>query len=67
MSELCLAIHGKIISVKGENAVVDYGSEKRTARNIIGAKAGDFVIVQQKMVVERIDAKHAAAMQELLQ
>jgi len=53
---MCLAVPGKIVALKqkGKIAVVDYGSEKREAANLIRAKKGDRVIVQHKSVVEKI-------------
>ncbi|MBN1940736.1 MAG: HypC/HybG/HupF family hydrogenase formation chaperone [Candidatus Diapherotrites archaeon] len=53
---MCLAIPGKIVKLKenGKTAIVDYGTERREAGNIIGAKIGDNVIVQHKLVVEKI-------------
>ncbi len=54
---MCLAVPGKIIELKqkGKIAIIDYGTEKREAANLIGAKKGDKVIVQHKNVVEKID------------
>lgn len=52
---MCLAIPGKIILIEGDVATVDYGSEKRKAKIIEGKfKKGDFVIVQGKIVIEKV-------------
>lgn len=54
---MCLAIPGKIVELKkdGKIAVVDYGPEKREANNILAnAGVGNWVLVQQKAVVEII-------------
>jgi hydrogenase assembly chaperone HypC/HupF len=52
---MCLAIPGKIISIQDGIATVDYGSEKRQARIIVGDYAiGDFVLVQAKLVVDKV-------------
>ncbi len=52
---MCLAIPGKIISIKQDIAVIDYGSEKRKARIVEGDyAAGDYVIVQGKIVIEKV-------------
>lgn len=40
---------------KGKSVVVDYGTEKRSASIIDGRyKVGDFVIVQGKIVVDKV-------------
>ncbi|HLC65683.1 MAG TPA: HypC/HybG/HupF family hydrogenase formation chaperone [Candidatus Nanoarchaeia archaeon] len=52
---MCLAIPGKIIAVKGKTATIDYGSEKRKATIVVGDyKSGDYVIVQGKIVIEKV-------------
>ncbi len=52
---MCLAIPGKIIAIRGGIATVDYGSEKREARIVVGEyTVGDFVIVQAKIVVDKV-------------
>jgi len=57
---MCFAIPGKIISIKGKIATVDYSGEKREADcSFIKVKAGDYVIVQNKLVIEKIPEKEA--------
>jgi len=59
---MCLAIPGKVVEIKdnGKIAIVDYGSEKREADNsLVKAKVGDWVIVQFKVVVERLSEEEA--------
>ena len=62
---MCLAIPGKVVELKdnGKIAIVDYGSEKRKADNsLVKAKVGEWVLVQFKMVVDKLseaDAKEA--------
>ncbi len=54
---MCLAIPGKIVEKIGNKVVVDYGSEKRKATVLDGKfKVGDFVIVQGKIVVDKVPA-----------
>ena len=54
---MCLAIPGKIVAKKGKTVTVDYGTEKRTAVVVEGDfKVGDFVIVQGKIVVDKVPA-----------
>ena len=57
---MCLAYPGKIMKIKKEIATIDYGSEKRTARIVEKKyKAGDYVIVQGKLVIEKVPKKSA--------
>jgi len=56
MNFMCLAIPGKIIEIKGDTAVVDYGGVERRAKIIHGNYGvGDRVIVSNKIIVEKID------------
>ncbi|MEK6943254.1 MAG: HypC/HybG/HupF family hydrogenase formation chaperone [Nanoarchaeota archaeon] len=57
---MCLAVPGKIIEIKGNEAVVDYDIEKRRAVLLEKTyKIGDYVIVQGKVVVQKIEKKEA--------
>jgi len=51
---MCFAIPGKIIEIKKDLALVDYGKTKIVARIIKGNyKMGDYVLVQSKIVIEK--------------
>jgi hydrogenase expression/formation protein HypC len=57
---MCLAIPGKIVEIKNDIAVVDYGSEKREARLFNDEiKIGDYVVVQNKLILQKIPEKQA--------
>ena len=57
---MCFAYPGKIVGIKGDSATVDYGSEKRTAKLIERKyKVGDYVVVQGKVVIEKIPTRDA--------
>ena len=59
---MCLSVPGKIIELKENIAVVDYKSEKRTAKVIENTyKKGDYVIVQGGLVLQKIERKEAIA------
>lgn len=63
---MCLAIPGKIIEIKGEVAVVEYGSEKREARLMNPEiKIGDYVAVQNQLILQSIPEKEALESIEL--
>ena len=64
---MCLAIPGKIMEITKDVATIDYGSERRQARIIEGSfKKGDFVIVQGKMVIEKVPASQVKQWLELV-
>ena len=57
---MCLAIPGKITEIKDGIAVVDYGEEKREARLINeDIKVGDYVVVQNKLILQSIPENEA--------
>ncbi|MEM4257476.1 MAG: HypC/HybG/HupF family hydrogenase formation chaperone [Candidatus Diapherotrites archaeon] len=58
---MCLAVPGKVVSLreKGKIAVIGYGKKIVSAYNLIKAKKGDWVLIQQKTVVEKIDSETA--------
>lgn len=59
---MCLALPGKIVELKenGKIAVLDYGGEKREANNeFLKANVGEWVIVQFKIAVQKINEKEA--------
>ncbi len=65
---MCLAIPGKIIEIEKDIATVSYGSETRKAKILKGDfKLGDFVIIQNKIVIEKVPEENFKAWAELLQ
>ena len=57
---MCLAIPGRIVKISGEDAVVDYGAERREAKMISkDFKIGDYVIVQARTVMLKVPAEQA--------
>ena len=64
---MCLAIPGKIIEIKNDIALIDYGSEKRQAKIIIGDfKINDYVIVQGKIIIEKVPEEQVQGWLNLL-
>jgi len=57
---MCLAIPGKVVKIKGDSAIVDYGEEQREAR-LIGKdiKVGDYVVVQNKLILLKMPEEQA--------
>ncbi len=65
---MCLAIPGKVLEVKGKEAVVDYGGVKRTVRvDLVEARAGDYVVVHAGYAIEVMDEKEAQETLKLLE
>lgn len=57
---MCLAIPGKIISAKNQQAVVDFdGAKKEINLALVEAEAGDWVIVHAGFAIEKLDEKEA--------
>ncbi len=58
---MCLAIPGKVVELheKGKKAVVEQPGVKREVLNAINAKLGDFVLVQQGFIVEKLSQAEA--------
>ncbi len=57
---MCFAFPGKILKIEGTEALIDYESETRTAHLISdGFKEGDYVIVQGKIVLEKVRKEDA--------
>lgn len=57
---MCLAIPGRVVEIKEGKAIVDYGKEKREA-NVINdeIKVGDYVVVQNKLILQSVPEKQA--------
>ncbi|MAG39089.1 HypC/HybG/HupF family hydrogenase formation chaperone [Candidatus Woesearchaeota archaeon] len=58
---MCFSVPGKIESIKGEQAIIDYQGEKRTASIALkkDSKVGDYVIVNAKFVMEKLPKDEA--------
>ncbi len=72
MSSMCLAIPGKVVSVEGKDAEVDFGGVLRRVNiSLVEVKPGDWVVVHAGFAIETMDedeAKETLSMwQELLE
>ncbi len=57
---MCLAVPGKIIEIKDKKAIIDYIDEKREADcSLIKCNPGEYVIVSNGMVIDKILEKEA--------
>ncbi|MDD3492506.1 MAG: HypC/HybG/HupF family hydrogenase formation chaperone [Candidatus Thermoplasmatota archaeon] len=58
---MCLAIPGKILSIEGPTAVVDYGegTTRRADISLVNAAEGDYVIVHAGFAIQIVDPGEA--------
>ncbi len=53
---MCLAIPGKVVSVDGNIAVIDFGGVKReTNISLVEVKPGEYVIVHAGFAIQVVD------------
>ena len=65
---MCLAVPGKIVSIKNDEAIVDYGTETRKGKLLDKTfKKGDYAIIQGGIVVLKIEKREALAALKLYQ
>ncbi|MBN1871598.1 MAG: HypC/HybG/HupF family hydrogenase formation chaperone [Candidatus Omnitrophica bacterium] len=65
---MCLGIPMKIVSLKGENAVVKSGKTERGINIglLKGVRMGDYVIVHAGFAIEKLDEKRALETLDIL-
>jgi len=57
---MCLAIPGKIVSIKGDTAEVDFGGVMKKANiTMVETKVGDWVVVHAGFAIEIMDEEEA--------
>ncbi len=57
---MCLAIPGKVVSINGTNAVIDFGGVRReTNISLVEVKPGDYVIVHAGFAIQTVDESDA--------
>lgn len=61
MISMCLAIPGKIVSIKGDKAQVNFGESVLREVNVtlVNAKVGDYVLVHAGYAIQLLDEKEA--------
>ena len=63
---MCLALPGKVKSIKGRQALVEYPSGSQLV--LVGGtpiKIGDYVLVQMGIIIEVITLEHSKSIQKL--
>lgn len=57
---MCLAIPGKVLSIKGNRAKVDFGnSQKDVYLASVKPKVGDYVLISSGIAIQKIKKKDA--------
>jgi hydrogenase expression/formation protein HypC len=53
---MCLAIPGKVVSIEGTIAIIDFGGVQReTNTSLVEVKPGDYVIVHAGFAIQVVD------------
>jgi hydrogenase expression/formation protein HypC len=57
---MCLAVPGRIVSINGQNAIIDFGGVQREANvSLIEPNVGDYVIVHAGFAIQVVDEEEA--------
>lgn len=63
---MCVAAPGKVIEIDGDNAVIDYNSNRITAnKGIVDVKVGDYVLVHAGLIIQVLPDEEAENMIEI--
>jgi len=64
--EMCLAVPGRIVSIEGDDADVDFGGViRRTNLTMVEAEVGDWVLIHAGFAIEKVDEEEAQRTLEL--
>jgi len=64
---MCLSVPGKIIKIENEKFIIDYNGDKREAKmSLVDVKVGDYVIVNNKIIVAKIKEGQAKKFLEIV-
>ncbi len=58
---MCLEVPGKVLEIKGERAVVDFGGVRREAiiSMLDDVKVGDYVLIHVGFAIQKLDIEEA--------
>jgi hydrogenase assembly chaperone HypC/HupF len=57
---MCLAVPAKVVEEKGGKAVIEqFGQARLVFNNVVNARVGEFVLVQQGFIVEVLEEAEA--------
>jgi len=64
---MCFSIPGKVKSIKNNNFFIDYqGNLQRVGKSLVKVKKGEWVLVQNGVIVRKISPKNAKEILELI-
>jgi len=57
---MCLAVPGRVVSVNGQNAIVDFGGVQReTNISLVRVIPGEYVVVHAGFAIQTVDEEEA--------
>jgi hydrogenase expression/formation protein HypC len=57
---MCLAVPGRIVSIEGKDAQVDFGGVMRVTNiSMVEASVGDYVIIHAGFAIQMVDEEEA--------
>jgi hydrogenase expression/formation protein HypC len=57
---MCLAVPGKVVSISGNSAIVDFGGVQReTNISLVQVRPGDYVVVHAGFAIQTVDEEEA--------
>lgn len=57
---MCLAVPGRVVSINGDNAIIDFGGVTRKANiSLVEAGVDDYVIVHAGYAIQILDEEEA--------
>lgn len=57
---MCLAVPGRVVSIDGDNGIIDFGGITRKANiSLVEAKVDDYVIVHAGYAIQILDEEEA--------
>ena len=63
---MCVALPGKVIEIKGRDAVVDFNGNQVTARaGLVDVKVGDYVLVHAGCVIQKVTQQEMEELKNL--
>jgi hydrogenase expression/formation protein HypC len=65
---MCLSIPGKVVEIGEDKFIIDYGSEKRVVNMSLveDLKIGDYVIINNKIILYKMSKTDAKKVLELI-
>ena len=63
---MCVALPGKVIEIKGRDAVVDFNGNQVTARaGLVDVKVGDYVLVHAGCIIQKVSKQDMEDLENL--